>query len=345
MRWLVYVAIASLVLGACAAAKDGAAPSPGSPLPTVSDAGIAAATTTTTAAPSPSSTAAVPSSTSSAVALQPPTLEVRAPAAEGRVTDRHYRFTGLTDPGCEVVAAGKYPVPVADDGSWETVLILNPGGNVASFTATDQRGSTTELSLAVYYDPPVELRGDGLGAVDFQTPMSEAMTNLTAMLGEPDDDQVYDRDTFPADTRDDEWAIFGATGYPGNDYARFVTWRDAGLQAMFSDRLDFGDGEQYVNFNGWIASDPGEFGAQIATGAGIGVGSTLAELEAAYGDDLTWYAEPDEITGGWHFSIDTDVPGLHEDDVRRFSGGFSGDPAQSGTTVSWLQAGFGFVSC
>ncbi len=94
-----------------------------------------------------------------------------------------------------------------------------------------------------------------------------------------------------------------------------------------------------MNFNGWIASESGEFGARLVTEAGVGVGATLAEMEAAYGGDLTWSPEPDEITGGWHFSI-----GMG-DDVRGLHGEFSGDPATSGTTVSSIHGGFGFDVC
>lgn len=271
-------------------------------------------------------------------------LEVTSPGANEHVEMRYMRFVGVTDPGCVVEAAGRYPVSVADDGRFEAVLILNPGGNVATFTATDPWGGSSELRVPVYYDPPLELRVDGLGDVDFQTSMDEAMAAFEKILGPPDVDDIVDRAGLPPEIRDSEWAIFSATAYPGHDYARFVTWEGAGLMVMFSDSVPASD-ERLVNFNGWTAHDPGEYGTRLVTDVAVGVGSTLADLEAAYGDALTWYAEPDEFAGGYHFSIETGVPSWYEDEMMRYHGMFSGDPTKPGTTVAELHAGFGFDTC
>lgn len=99
------------------------------------------------------------------------------------VTTSAYRFVGVTEPGASVVAAGRYEADVAADGTWSIVLMLNLGGNVATFVAEDAAGNTTELRVPVYLHacigtPEVVMAGGG----------SEAMT-LTGDLdgdGQPD---------------------------------------------------------------------------------------------------------------------------------------------------------------
>ena len=60
------------------------------------------------------------------------------PTEGERVTTRLYRFAGMVDPGCTVVGAGAYFADVASDGSWTLELLLNPGANTTTFTATDR---------------------------------------------------------------------------------------------------------------------------------------------------------------------------------------------------------------
>jgi hypothetical protein len=53
-----------------------------------------------------------------------------------------------------VVAWNRWAADVAADGSWHLVLILNPGSNIAQFTATDPAGNTTAVESVVRYTPP-----------------------------------------------------------------------------------------------------------------------------------------------------------------------------------------------
>ncbi len=68
------------------------------------------------------------------------------------------------------MAAGRYEADVGADGTWSIVLILNPGGNVATFVATDAAGNATEVRVPVYLQacagaPEVAMAG-GASQVD-----------------------------------------------------------------------------------------------------------------------------------------------------------------------------------
>lgn len=154
MRWSLLMVAAALVLAACESATTGTS-SPGFPETT---AAISASTPTSmTALPnvtqSTPTTVIAPSTTVVTTTrppdVAPPELTVTDPAAAGIVTERAYRFRGATEPGATVTAAGRYQVDVAADGTWAIVLMLNPGGNVATFVAADAEGNQTEVRHAV----------------------------------------------------------------------------------------------------------------------------------------------------------------------------------------------------
>jgi hypothetical protein len=98
----------------------------------------------------------------------PPYLAVTWPPARYVVTDTAVRFEGWADPTSTVTASGRYPVPVASDGSWSMVLMLSPGGNTASFLAEDAAGNRTEVrhpvSLHARADAPATPIPDVAGA-------------------------------------------------------------------------------------------------------------------------------------------------------------------------------------
>lgn len=85
----------------------------------------------------------------------PPELVISSPKDGDRFEEKVIRFEGITEPGA-VVMAGRYEADVAEDGSWGIALVLSPGGNRATITATDAAGNAAEASVTVYYDAPKE---------------------------------------------------------------------------------------------------------------------------------------------------------------------------------------------
>lgn len=92
-------------------------------------------------------------STTESVDELPPPLSITFPENGATVKEETLRFEGVTEPGA-VVAAGPYTADVDAEGHWSIVLILNPGGNLASFTATDAAGNTAGASVSVTYEAP-----------------------------------------------------------------------------------------------------------------------------------------------------------------------------------------------
>ena len=111
------------------------------------------APTITSAEPVPTEVPPETTKTTVAVDNVAPALAVLYPENGAKVTEKSLRFEGTTEPGA-VVAAGPYFAEVSDDGQWSIVLLLNPGGNLATFTATDAAGNVAEASVSVSYDPP-----------------------------------------------------------------------------------------------------------------------------------------------------------------------------------------------
>jgi hypothetical protein len=107
---------------------------------------------TTTAFPA---TTVPPATTTTVPDTEPPQLTIVDPVEGIPVTTRKYEFRGTTEPGATVVAAGRYEVDVGEDGSWSMLLVLDRGGNLALFTATDAAGNATEERMTVVYEPPI----------------------------------------------------------------------------------------------------------------------------------------------------------------------------------------------
>ncbi len=164
------VFVASLVLFLAAAACGGADVASSSATTstlgaTTTSAGTTAPSVTTTSDASflPFVTTAPPTITTTTMAAisdsEPPVLVVTAPQPGTTVAVPTFRFAGFTDPGCSVTAAGGYAADVDADGNWSIELMLDPGGNVATFVATDPEGNTTTATASVTYEPPPRVDG------------------------------------------------------------------------------------------------------------------------------------------------------------------------------------------
>jgi hypothetical protein len=232
------------------------------------------------------------------------------------VTTKVYRFRGRTEPGAEVVAAGRYAVPVDSAGNWFIDLVFKLGGNATQFTATDAAGNTTTTRVAVTYMPGLVLRTDGLGIVAFGTPADETVAALTAALGKP----------------------HGSIQPSARLHLRPINWERYGLVVWVSTSPFYrSDGiEHFAGYDVW------EGDVAFRTPAGIGIGSTAIDLRAAYGDAVDFSAEKDEgCTGHWLYWTEDETP----DDARldRYFGYLSGSGATSGSRVLMIRAGAGLV--
>jgi hypothetical protein len=84
----------------------------------------------------------------------------------------------------------------------------------------------------------------------------------------------------------------------------------------------------------------------LFTTGGIGLGATVDDLESAFGQSVRWSEDPDDITGAWHFVVETGIESeWRPREELVLYGRFDGDPALEGTVVSQIQGGFGFDEC
>jgi hypothetical protein len=267
--------------------------------------------------------------------VTPPELVITAPQPGATVTTRTYRFEGSTEPGCTVTAAGRYPADVDAEGNWSIVLVLNEGSNLATFVATDHASTTTTAAITITYQPPgpadgtvlVELRADGLGLVDFGDPVEEAVDMLVRVLGEPSTDQT-------------------ASG-EGEIYGRLVEWSAPRLAVTFN-RMDLSKGGEFsetLRLTEWVYTGPGaDPGWVLETPGGITIGSALADLQGAYGDDW-WLCTLQNGDGGSSFQWMTaaGIPASWQfwpPGSFGLSGWFDRSPEDSDARVEGLSAGW-----
>jgi hypothetical protein len=156
MKRLVLIVVIAIVALSCG--EGSREPAATTTIPSAATSTTAAPSTTSTStpatpAPVPSTTQPRATSSTAAPDTTPPALSVTDPGSGSTVDRQTYRFLGTTEPGCTVVAAGRYPADVDAAGNWSIVLVLNRGGNVATFTSTDEAGNTTEVRHPVYYEP------------------------------------------------------------------------------------------------------------------------------------------------------------------------------------------------
>lgn len=154
-------------------------------------------------------------------------------------------------------------------------------------TTTSTTTTTTTTTL-----PPLVLRGDGLGLVEFGATVEETLEAVGSILGGADADSGWVSAT----------GTFGTC--PGS-LVRVVRW--ASLRLFFSDGpTEFGEEMRHFFF---YSQSPVETEAVIdlKTEKGIGIGSTVAELRTAYGPDASITSD---ARFGVTFAIDTGSPGL-----------------------------------
>jgi hypothetical protein len=250
---------------------------------TVSAAPSTVATTSPTSTSQPTTT----STTTTTTLPEPPHLEVLDPVHGTTVTTARYTFTGITDPACAVTVGGKYEATVEEDGTWALDLMLEPGRNSTTFTATHpETGLETSEAIRVYYAEAVELRADGLGAVSFGEDETTTMAILKGLLGPPATESTCNDLDFCT-----------GMGYGWCTYIHTARWPDEELWIVIAD-CEYPDGwPDEPELTSWSA----RFGSSLLTPEGVGPGSTLSELQAVYGDRLR--VGYDDCGGGFTFTI------------------------------------------
>jgi hypothetical protein len=250
---------------------------------------------------------------------EPPLLEVTWPTEAEHVDKRVIRFTGRTELEATVVAAGRYKAVVDASGSWSIALVLNPGGNVATFTATDPAGNTVEQRRAVFYDPPLVLRHDGLGVVSFGESVDTVIAVLTDLLGPPDWEEIQ----------------------ISADIDRSVSWDNPDLYLQFT----------YWDYFGAAPGDPLDpmpegpvfhyyltRSTLLATENGLTPSSTVVDLEAAYPD--VWF----EMYCGGNLP-EFLVNHASGQGLYRLFGLLDGDPGDATTRIVYIGSGYDRTPC
>jgi hypothetical protein len=141
--------------------------------------------------------------------------------------------------------------------------------------------------------PDLELSQDGLGDVAFGLSPDEVVAEMAGRFGDPD----HDTDWIPAEPN--------AYGSCPGETMRAIAW--GSLAAIFVDdgTSDLGGyfytytyGYDYSENTGGV--DPR--GLDLRTAEGVGLGTTVADLRAAFGPDLT--VDGDQVLDTWTFRDD-----------------------------------------
>ena len=157
-----------------------------------------------------------------------------------------------------------------------TTTTTAPTTTVAETTTTVAATTTVAPTTVVTAPPttvapgaPLKLGAASLGAAEFGTDPEAVITYVASLLGPP--------------TADSGWtdAITGGFGVcPGNE-VRGVAWND--LVLLFSDNTDVASGRRHFfsyTLGPAFEADVNPFG--LTTDAGIGIGSTVANLRGTY---------------------------------------------------------------
>ena len=176
-----------------------------------------------------------------------------------------------------LLAAGLLLAGCSGDGDEEpteslTAVNLDPSGDQTTAGATPSPSTTATASANPSPTPttePILLTGHGLTILNLGAEIQDAMLSLEGRFGPPD-----------ADTG---WQLGNQTSYgvcPG-DATRGVRW--GALTALFFRNAPNAEGEWLSAYQ--LSSFDSSDTLGIVTPRGVTIGSTVAEIEAAYGAD------------------------------------------------------------
>ncbi len=171
-----------------------------------------------------------------------------------------------------LVADGKPVIVVSVDDPTRTTTIPVAGHAHLAKSSIDIGGPVIPRTVAA-----IQLRPDGLGVVDFGDAVDDVVGTIIELLGPPESDWI----AVPPWSQGG--SCFSASGGFGcEDYFRSVSWGRGAVQLVFSDLHGFGDRPAFV---GWSLG-PGDI--RLRTDEGLGVGSSVADVERVYGDEVQW---------------------------------------------------------
>ncbi len=224
-------------------------------------------------------------------------------------------LTGTTDSvaGVTTTMAGPPETTTTSPPDTTTTTVPETTTTVEETTTTSVDETTTTTTTEIR--DSFVLRPDGIDRLFFGADPEDVISELTDRLGEPslDPGWVDQQERFD--------------GLCGGTQARFVTWET--LQVFFTDRETAWATEGTPHF----ASYSVEQGAEdlvFATTRGVGLGSTVAEIDDAYGDDANFEIHPVYETAVFEIDPPGDgyligfLTGLNDDDTAtEIVGGFS----------------------
>ncbi len=204
---------------------------------------------------------------------------------------------------------------VMDDGApWER------GQRSTIYDTADEHAPVVvEGRAKLMRSSPLTLHVGGLGAASFGDPVGPVMARLTALLGPPSEDTLWD--PLP----DHVGRL--PQGFAADDYFRHSSWPQIGLSVVFSDAGRYRD-DGIPHFVAWYSTE-----AVIATTSGLRVDDTVDDLVARFGDRVR-LAGPDECNTGYMFWIGDALAG-----EETMNGGLSGGPDDPATRITYIHAG------
>jgi hypothetical protein len=265
-------------------------------------------------------------------AVQPGADDIR------RRARRHYRrVAALTVTGVLLVAGLGVGLGLRGGGTTPTVNqpnppVTNPGPSPTKppVTTTPTIPPPTSAASATQPTPNVVLRPDGLGVAAFGTTQQQALSRLRRQLGTPDETGSWNGatpfGTCPGAIRAVRWGRLYVLFTNGpTRYAQAGTWHLFAYQVEAIQRTKVDP-----NYSGPTPppEPPPLRGDSPKTAAGIGFGSTLAQLRAAYDRRVsTWFGLPGSVH---RFRVRFDAAG-------ELSGSLSGGTPAA--TITGLAAG------
>ena len=172
---------------------------------------------------------------------------------------------------CALAASVSVATGCGRDGGDDGIAAVaeSPSTTMAATSIVPPSRSTSSGSVETPLAPTIVLGRDGLGIASFGDDADSAVAAVTAVLGEPDTDSG--------------WVEPMTIGACAGAEARFVAW--GALYVYFADESAAGAGERH--FFGYSYGSVGDLEAipeGLATPEGIGLGTTVEFLRAAYAD-------------------------------------------------------------